>query len=120
MAAWASALTILAGLAGASGVAAAAGAAHGLGGPDLGIAANFLLFHAGAVYAMARGRREGAAYLAAASLLVVGLLLFCGDLAARGLHAGPLFPMAAPTGGIVLILGWLSLAGAGVRDLARP
>jgi uncharacterized membrane protein YgdD (TMEM256/DUF423 family) len=33
--------------------------------------------------------------------------LFSGDIAARVLMGGRLFPMAAPIGGSLLILGWL-------------
>jgi uncharacterized membrane protein YgdD (TMEM256/DUF423 family) len=44
----------------------------------------------------------------------IGLLLFCGDLACRDFLGQPLFAMAAPTGGTILMGGWLLLAVAAV------
>ena len=50
--------------------------------------------------------------LIAAGGLIVGAALFAGDLALRAFVGHRLFPMAAPTSGIVLIVSWLTLAGA--------
>jgi uncharacterized membrane protein YgdD (TMEM256/DUF423 family) len=50
-------------------------------------------------------------------VLLVGVTLFSGDVAARTLGLGKLFPMAAPTGGMIMIVGWLMLALAGVWEL---
>src|SRR5215470_17423062 len=109
-----SALLILACLMGACGVALAAAAAHGAPGVGLDSAAYLLLFHAVAVL--------GAASLAGQELLwrplalvamagfVTGGGLFAGDVAMRAFVGHRLFPMAAPTGGTLLILGWLVLA----------
>ena len=47
-----------------------------------------------------------------ARLLALGACLFAGDLASRTWMGAPLFPMAAPTGGLTMILGWLALSGA--------
>ncbi|KQQ31282.1 hypothetical protein ASF53_00770 [Methylobacterium sp. Leaf123] len=107
-------LAALAALAGGLGVAASAAAAHTSGGETLKTAAQFLLFHAPAVLALtglaATGFiRAGLARLAAAALLI-GLALFSGDLALRALTGTPLFPMAAPSGGVVLMAGWLLAA----------
>jgi uncharacterized membrane protein YgdD (TMEM256/DUF423 family) len=41
---------------------------------------------------------------------VVGPTLFAGDVSARALIGHRLFPMAAPTGGTILIAAWLALA----------
>lgn len=109
-------LAILAGgLVGALGVAASARASHG-GGENLAIAAEFLLFHAPLLLALAAlvrsslvGARAGALVLA---LFLLGLALFSGDLAMRALAGQPLFRMAAPLGGGTLILAWLALAGS--------
>ena len=46
----------------------------------------------------------------AAAALVIGLALFSGDLSLRALKGIPLFPMAAPTGGVILMAGWLVAA----------
>ncbi|MCJ2029780.1 DUF423 domain-containing protein [Methylobacterium sp. J-043] len=115
-------LAALAALAGGLGVAASAAAAHTSGGETLKTAAQFLLFHAPAVLALtglaATGFvRGGLARLAAAALLV-GLALFSGDLALRALTGTPLFAMAAPSGGVVLMAGWL-LAALAVLVPAR-
>jgi len=43
--------------------------------------------------------------------------LFAGDIALRAFVGYPPFPMAAPTGGVVLILAWLALAVAAILAL---
>lgn len=100
----------LAGLLGALGVAAAAAASHG-GNTNLGIAANFLLFHAPALIGLSLVPRSRLVAIAGYAL-TVGLGLFCGDLAMRSLAGNALFPMAAPIGGGSLILGWLLVAAS--------
>ena len=92
---------IAGGIAGALGVAASARASHG-GSETLAIAAQFLLFHAPVLLAIAGlirvsliGPRAGALLLA---LFLAGLALFSGDLAMRALAGQPLFRMAAPLG----------------------
>jgi uncharacterized membrane protein YgdD (TMEM256/DUF423 family) len=111
-------LIVLAGLSGLLGVALSAAAAHLTEGGSLLIAAQFLLFHAPALLALMALIRAGAveprlARLAAA-LFVIGLTLFCGDLARRALAGVPLAPMAAPTGGVVLMIGWVLVGAAGI------
>ena len=111
------ALVALACLAGLLGVALSAAAAHIPGADSLKTAAQFLRFHAPAILTLAGFGaaglvRAGLARVAAA-LLVLGLILFCGDLAVRTWLQHPLFPMAAPTGGFALMGGWLvGLLGA--------
>lgn len=110
-------LVALAGLLGAAGVAGSAAAAH-LGGGNLATAAQFALFHAPAVLASVWLAGSGLARPvlahAAGWLLALGTVLFSGAVAlgAFGLHP---VPMAAPTGGTVLILAWLVL---GISALA--
>lgn len=113
---WVLTVTALAGLAGGTGVVLAGVAAHGASDPMLETGARLLLVHAVAalgVAALANSlpRRRGF-FLGAAFLLLGGGFLFCADLAARALGGSRLFPMAAPIGGTLLILGWawLSLA----------
>ena len=48
--------------------------------------------------------------LAALIAWVVGATLFAGDVSARAFIGHRLFPMAAPTGGTILIAAWLALA----------
>ena len=105
------ALAALACLAGLLGVALSAAAAHIPGADSLKTAAQFLLFHAPAILALvalgAAGLARAGLARAAAGLLVLGLILFCGDLAVRTWLQHPLFPMAAPSGGFALMGGWL-------------
>jgi uncharacterized membrane protein YgdD (TMEM256/DUF423 family) len=108
-------LVLASGLCGAAGVALSAAAAH-LGGAFVGTAASFLLMHAPVFLAV--GLIGANRLLRIASLvLLVGLLLFCGDLLARDFLGSRLFPMSAPIGGTLLIAGWLAVAGSA---LLRP
>jgi uncharacterized membrane protein YgdD (TMEM256/DUF423 family) len=50
---------------------------------------------------------------------VLGSALFAGDIALRAFVGHRLFPMAAPTGGGVLILAWLALAVAAILAFLR-
>ncbi len=104
----------LAALAGFLGVVLSAAAAHLQAGPSLATAAQFLLFHAAALTGLvglaASGRLDALILRAAGIALVLGLVLFCGDLAVRSLAGIALVPMAAPTGGVLLMAGWI-LAG---------
>jgi uncharacterized membrane protein YgdD (TMEM256/DUF423 family) len=106
------ALAALACLAGLLGVALSAAAAHVPGADSLKTAAQFLLFHAPAILALVGLGTAGFARSnlarVAAGLLVLGLILFCGDLSVRTWLQQPLFPMAAPSGGFALMGGWLA------------
>ncbi len=121
---WASYLVALAALAGAAGVIEAAAAAHGSQDPLLQTSSHFLLLHAAAIIAIAGFALSSApasrSMLAAGTLLLLGTLLFCGDLSARALAGAKLFPMAAPTGGTLLIAGWLETAIAALLRLRKP
>lgn len=107
-------LVVLAGVIGAAGVVLAAAAAHQADAARLGPASSMLLFHAPAILAAALlGERRMVARrgaLAAAFGLAVGALLFAADLTLRQFAGHSLFPMAAPTGGTLLIASWLVLA----------
>ena len=96
-------LTVAGGLAGAAGVALSAAAAHA-GGGNTGTAASFLLMHAAAFLAVGLAR-SSLPMRVAALVMLVGLALFAGDLLMRGFAGTRLFPMAAPTGGTLMILG---------------
>jgi uncharacterized membrane protein YgdD (TMEM256/DUF423 family) len=104
------------GLAGAAGVALAAAAAH-RGGPNLAVAAQMLLVHAAALPALAAAAATVAGSpritLVGAGLAGLGTALFAGTLALGDLAGIRPIPMAAPTGGTLMILGWLvATAGA--------
>jgi uncharacterized membrane protein YgdD (TMEM256/DUF423 family) len=111
-------ILILAGLMGAGGVALAAADAHAAPGAGLAGAAYMLLFHAGALVGGTALYGQGALWrpLLLAVLIgwIVGAALFSGDVALRAFAGHRLFPMAAPTGGIVLIAAWLALAAAAI------
>lgn len=111
-------LTLCAGLMGAAGVAFAALASHAYAGTSLSVAATMLSLQAPAVLALALGRKAGLLHDLTARLaawtLVIGTLLFAGDIAMRTFAGAGLFPMAAPLGGSLMILAWLLAAGAGL------
>ncbi len=105
---------VLAGLSGALGIALSAMGAHVPGGALLGTAGTFLILHAAAFMALAalagQGRLRRTIVVLLAAGWATGLVLFCGDLAARVFLGTRLFPSAAPAGGIVLIATWVALA----------
>ncbi|TPN80821.1 DUF423 domain-containing protein [Mesorhizobium sp. CU2] len=103
------------GLVGAAGVALSAAAAH-RGGAFTGTAANFLLMHAPVFLAIGLAACSRCLRIAGL-ILLVGLLLFAGDLLARDFLGSRLFPMSAPIGGTLLIAGWLAIA---ISALWRP
>jgi uncharacterized membrane protein YgdD (TMEM256/DUF423 family) len=111
-------LIILAGIMGADGVILAALAAHEPDAARLAAASSMLLFHASAVLGTTalteRGIVHAGISIAAAFGFVVAAALFAGDLTLRQFAGHSLFPMAAPTGGTMLIASWLALALAAV------
>ncbi|THD47404.1 MAG: DUF423 domain-containing protein [Bradyrhizobium sp.] len=109
-------LIILAGVMGADGVILAAASAHQGDAARLVPASSMLLFHAVAVLAVValieRGVIHAGIGLSAAFGFVVAAALFAGDLTLRQFAGHSLFPFAAPTGGTLLIVSWLTLAVA--------
>ena len=109
-------LVILAGIMGADGVILAAVAAHQADATRLLPASSMLLFHATAVLAAValteRGIVAAKGGMTAAFGFVIASALFAGDLCLRQFAGHALFPMAAPTGGTLLIASWLVLAVA--------
>jgi uncharacterized membrane protein YgdD (TMEM256/DUF423 family) len=107
-------LVVVAAIMGAAGVILAAASAHQADATRLGAASSMLLFHATAVLGVValaeRGViRVGIGILAAFGF-VVAACLFAGDLTLRQYAGHAFFPMAAPTGGTLLISSWLLLA----------
>lgn len=109
-------LIACASLCGAAGVILLAAAAHAAPGAHLDTAGSVLLFHAAAVIAVLAavhpGLIERRLGTAAAAGLLVGAALFAADIALLAFARHRLFPMAAPTGGTIMILSWLALAAA--------
>lgn len=98
-----------AGVAGAAGVATLAVGAHAFPGANLDMAGSILLFHAAALLALSSAQGTRLRGLAAL-LFFAGCLLFSGDLIFKAATTRSLFPLAAPSGGVALILGWLAIA----------
>jgi uncharacterized membrane protein YgdD (TMEM256/DUF423 family) len=75
-----------------------------------------LLFHALAVLVVVALAERGVIHvrigIVAAWGFVLAAALFAGDLTLRQYTGHTLFPMAAPTGGTLLIVSWLVLAVA--------
>jgi uncharacterized membrane protein YgdD (TMEM256/DUF423 family) len=109
-------LIILAAIMGADGVVLAAASAHQADAARLGSASSMLLFHAtavlGTVALIERGIVHARIGITAAFGFVVAAALFATDLTLRQYAGHGLFPMAAPTGGTLLIASWLLLAVA--------
>ncbi len=107
-------LIILAGVMGADGIILAAASAHQPDAARLASASSMLLFHATAVLAVVALAERGVIHLrigiAAAFCFFLAAALFSGDLTMRQYAGHSLFPMAAPTGGTLLIVSWLVLA----------
>jgi uncharacterized membrane protein YgdD (TMEM256/DUF423 family) len=100
----------LAGLMGVGGVILAAVGAHVAPGTGLDSAAYILLLHAAAVLGATAILHQGLLWRPSAAVALVawvlGFALFSGDIALRALAGHRLFPMAAPSGGTLLIGGW--------------
>jgi uncharacterized membrane protein YgdD (TMEM256/DUF423 family) len=111
-------LVALAAVMGAGGVILAAAAAHQPDATRLASASSMLLFHAVAVLATVALIERSIVYpkigITAAFGFVVAAALFAGDLTLRQYVGHSLFSMAAPTGGVLLILSWLLLAVSAV------
>jgi len=106
-------LIALAGLMGAAGVVLTAAGAHGKPGAGLDSAGYLLLIHACAVIAVTIAIRNGMVFRPVAVIatagFIVGAALFAADVTLRAYTGHRLFPMAAPTGGTILIASWLAL-----------
>lgn len=109
-------LIVLAAVMGADGVILAAASAHQPDATRLASASSMLLFHALAVLAAVALAERGVIHsrigIAAAWGFVIASALFAGDLTMRQYAGLGLFPMAAPTGGTLLIVSWIALAVA--------
>ena len=111
-------IAIASGIFGATGIILSAVAAHLEPSPALQNASLILLVHAPALIAILAAVRVrflprfGGIFGAVA--LTSGVILFSGDLSLRMFVGIPLFSLAAPMGGILLIFGWAILALSGI------
>ena len=114
---------LLAGLMGASGIILAAASAHAAPGAGLDSAAYMLLLHAttviGGVALVHQSLLWRPLMIIVLAAWVLGAVLFSSDIALRAFAGHRLFPMAAPTGGIILIGAWIGLAAAAISALIR-
>ncbi len=116
-------LGIIAALGGLGAVALGAFGAHGLEAslaPRLmavwHTAVNYQMYHSLALLALALlPAAAGVGFRVAAWLMVAGTLVFSGTLYARVLLDMPALGMITPLGGVLLMLGWATLAWAFVR-----
>jgi uncharacterized membrane protein YgdD (TMEM256/DUF423 family) len=109
----------LGGLAGFGTVAMAAFAAHGIADPAavriVSSGVQMQGWHALALLGVGLwAPRGGRLAHAAGAAFAIGLILFCGSVYALGL-AGMSWGMLAPTGGVLLMLGWLLLGASALR-----
>ena len=106
----------IAAIMGADGVILAAASAHQADASRLASASSMLLFHASAVLGIVALVERTTIHvrigLGAAFGLVIAASPFAGDLTLRQYAGHGLFPMAAPTGGTLLIVSWPVLAVA--------
>lgn len=103
-------ILIASGLMGVAGVALAAAASHTGDTHLLGSASTMCLAHAPVLLALYIGHRAFGTATLAALVLGLGTLVFAGDLLSRHYLGDRLFPFAAPTGGTLMMLGWLCVA----------
>lgn len=117
-------LWILLGLLGLAAVALGAYGSHGTAFPDaehqrvFEVAVRYHLAHLPALGLAALigslnpalARRAGIA----GTLTLAGMALFCGSLYLKGLGLADLTNPTAPTGGVLMMAGWLALAWAGL------
>jgi len=111
-------LILVAGLMGACGVVLAATSAHLADTSRLGAASSMLLFHAPAVLGAVALTERGLLHARIGPVATIGFViaasLFAADLSLRQFAGRGLFPMAAPTGGTLLIASWLALAASAI------
>lgn len=108
------AVTAAGGLIGALGVIAAAAASHGADSRNFSAIASICLSHGPLLVALGLFGISGRWFGAAAWVLIVGTVLFAGDLLVLEKLGHSLFPLAAPIGGTAMIAGWILLSLAAV------
>ncbi len=108
---------LVSGLFGLAGVALAAAAAHGTDARLLGGASAMCLAHAPALIGLALACDRLRLARLAGTALALGTAVFAGDLVLRHFSGHGLFPMSAPTGGVLMMAGWLITAFGGVLAL---
>ncbi len=113
------------GLNGLLAVAAGAYGWHRLGGDTMfAMASSYQMYHALALLAVAwlaskRAGREAVPVHLAGAAFILGIILFSGTLYAFALTGRVVLAGAAPVGGLLLMIGWLTIAALGLRAMVR-
>jgi uncharacterized membrane protein YgdD (TMEM256/DUF423 family) len=107
------------GILGACGVALSAVAAHGGDAHLVGPASTACMAQAPALLALFIGYDKIRTAFIASLLIGLGCLLFAGDLLFRTRFGHGVFPMSAPTGGMMMIIGWIVAAAGAFARTAR-
>lgn len=103
----------VAGILGAGGIAAAAAGSHAGDAALLGPLSLIALTQAPAVLVLALLTRPRPLLKVGGLVIGAGALLFSADLAARHFFGTGPFPLSAPLGGSLMIIGWALVAVAG-------
>jgi len=87
---------------------------------DIGV--HYQMYHVPALLASAWlvGRRPGLLATSVGWTFVAGIVLFSGSLYAYAVSAQDVFGYGAAVGAMVLMIGWLMLAGAAMMPAASP
>lgn len=98
---------VFAGLFGMCGIGLAAAASHFDDPRLLGSAALMCLVHAPTLVGLLAAGEKIRFRSLSGALLILGVLLFAGDLVKRHFTGSGLFTMSAPSGGMTMMAGWL-------------
>ncbi|KZL21782.1 hypothetical protein PsAD2_00203 [Pseudovibrio axinellae] len=111
----------LGGICGVVAILSSAAASHAIDNQYLMTISQITMMHAAAFVGLgvAHGITSSRGISFAMLLLFAGVGLFCGDLAQRLFVGEKLFDFAAPTGGMLMILGWLTVFLCGLSRMMR-
>jgi uncharacterized membrane protein YgdD (TMEM256/DUF423 family) len=113
-------ILFVSGLMGACGVALAAAASHGGDTRLLGSASTMCLAHAPILLGLYLAGGTFRTATPAALVLGLGTIVFTADLVSRHYLDDRIFPLAAPLGGTMMILGWLLVAAGAFVTRRQP
>lgn len=111
----------LGGVCGVVAVLSSAAASHAIDNQYLMVISQITMMHAAAFVGLgvAHGMTSSRGIFFAMLLLIAGVGLFCGDLAQRLFMGEKLFDFAAPTGGMLMVLGWLVVFLCGLKRMMK-
>ncbi len=111
----------LGGFCGVIAILSSAASSHAIDNQFLQIISQITMMHAAAFVGLgvAHGITNSKGIAFAMLLLFAGVGLFCGDLAQRLFMGEKLFDFAAPTGGMLMIFGWLVVFLSGLNRMIK-